>query len=322
MTEPLFTIVIPTYNRAHTVGKAIASCLVQTCRDFEIIVVDDDKSTDDMEGALARFPDAPIRLVPKHRGRAAAARNAGARLARGRYVAFLDADDEFLPDKLEVCRARLEKAPLDLVYSLTYVDRGVGRFWVKPSRGLRHGEDIYDYLFVHKGWVHPSTVVVDAELARSSPFREDLSFGDDTQFAVDMWRRDVRITMIDKPLAIYEDRFDPQRLSQSPVFHPGDTPEHESFIAWVESQKPHMPEGAYRACRAQFLSRSVARSNPRMAFGYIVDGYRAGVISARKGLSQIVQTFAPSIYRRCADAVARRSGCEPPAAVLELRKSY
>lgn len=318
MSQPLFSVVIPTYNRAHTVGTAIASCLAQTCRDFEIIVVDDDKSTDDIAASLARFDGVPIRLVGRHHGRAAAARNAGVRLAHGRFVAFLDADDAWLPDKLERCRRHLAAAPGDLVYSQTYVDRGVGRLWVKPARGLRDGEDIYDYLFAHKGWVHPSTVVVDADLAQMSPFREDLSFGDDTQFAIDMWRRGVRITMIEAPLAIYEDRFEPGRLSQSPVFEAADTPEHESFIAWIESQRPYMSDGAYAACRAFFLSRFVARSSPRRALRYIFEGYCSGVVGAGKGLSQLVQTFAPSLYRRCADAVARRAGTVPPAAVTEL----
>lgn len=318
MSRPLFSIVIPTYNRAHTVTTAVASCLAQTCRDFEIIVVDDDKSTDDIASALARFDGAQIRLVARHQGRAAAARNAGARLARGRFVAFLDADDAWLPDKLERCRRHLETAPGDLVYSQTYVDRGVGRLWVKPARGLRRNEDIYDYLFAHKGWVHPSTVVVDADLARANPFREDLSFGDDTQFAIDMWRRGVPITMIDAPLAVYEDRFEPGRLSQSPVFEAADTPEHESFIAWVESQKPYMSAEAFAGCRAFFLSRFVARSSPRQALQFIFDGYRVGVVDAGKALSQLVQTFAPSLYRRCADAVARRAGCPPPAAVTRL----
>ncbi len=60
MNRPLFSIVIPTYNRAHTVGNAIASCLAQTITDFEIVVVDDDKSTDDIASALCAHSPARI----------------------------------------------------------------------------------------------------------------------------------------------------------------------------------------------------------------------------------------------------------------------
>src|SRR5512134_2680780 len=109
MSRPLFSIVIPTYNRAHAVGGAVHSCLTQTVNDFEIIVIDDEKSTDNIDRALAAFTDADIRLISGFRGTAAAARNGGVNAARGKYVAFLDSDDEFLPNKLERCLAELEK---------------------------------------------------------------------------------------------------------------------------------------------------------------------------------------------------------------------
>jgi glycosyltransferase involved in cell wall biosynthesis len=321
MTAPLFSIVIPTYNRAEAVAGALRSCALQTCQDFEVIVVDDDKSTDDIVGTLDRFRLLPIRFVAGHRGRAAAARNTGARLARGRYVAFLDADDAFLPDKLDACRRELEATPEALIYSRTYVDRGVGRLWIKPSRGLADGESVYDYLFVDKGWVHPSTVAVSADLARSSPFREDLSFGDDLQFAVDLWRRGVRLRMIEQPLAIYEDLWRPDRLSQSPVFQPGSTPEHQSFLDWVEGQRPYMSARAYLAYRAMFRSRLVARSRPGQALQDIWTARRQRSLSGGKCLSQMVQTFAPGMYRRCSDVVARVAGLTPPAAVEQMRKT-
>lgn len=313
MPQPLFSIVLPTYNRAHTVTRAIRSCAEQTCQDFEIIIVDDEKSTDDIETAIAPFADLRIRLVTSHRGRAAAARNTGIRLAQGRYVAFLDADDAFLPEKLSLCRQRLQESPQALIYSQTYVDRGVGRLWIKPSRGLRENENIFDYLFVEKGWVHPSTVVVNAVLAKNSPFNEDLSFGDDTQFTIDLWRHGVKIIMIEQPLAIYEDLHQPDRLSQSPVFQPGDSPEHMSFIQWVEARRSHMSERAYLAYQAFYLSRFTARAAPVRALMYIWDGYRRGSLGGPTCLRQIIQTFAPGMYRRCADFMARCRGDKPPA---------
>jgi glycosyltransferase involved in cell wall biosynthesis len=97
---PRFSVVIPTYNRAHTLGLAVRSVLSQSLGDFEVIVVDDG-STDDTLDAVRSLEDPRIRLVAQqHRG-VSAARNAGVREAAGDYVTFLDSDDEALPRWLE-----------------------------------------------------------------------------------------------------------------------------------------------------------------------------------------------------------------------------
>lgn len=99
-SAPLVSVVIPTYNRAHCINAAIDSVLAQTLGDVEIIVVDD-CSTDDTAARVAAIEDARVLYVaqPSNKG-GAAARNAGIRLARGEFVAFLDSDDLWLPEKL------------------------------------------------------------------------------------------------------------------------------------------------------------------------------------------------------------------------------
>jgi len=98
--EPLVSIVIPVFNRARLIGRAVSSALGQTWHNLEIIVVDD-ASTDNLTAALARFTDPRLRCLrhPTNRG-AAAARNSGIAAAGGDYVAFLDSDDWWLPDKI------------------------------------------------------------------------------------------------------------------------------------------------------------------------------------------------------------------------------
>jgi len=95
---PAVSVVIPAYNAAWCVRKAIDSVLAQDFRDFEVIVVDDG-SIDDTASVLAGYGDA-IRVVHKTNGGLSSARNAGIRAARGEFVAFLDADDWWLPGKL------------------------------------------------------------------------------------------------------------------------------------------------------------------------------------------------------------------------------
>jgi glycosyltransferase involved in cell wall biosynthesis len=112
--------VIPTYNRAHLVTRAIRSALAALSSGDEVVVVDDG-STDDTVAAVEAFGP-PVRLLRlPHRG-AGAARNAGFAAARGPLVAFLDSDDEWLLDKIALQRAFLERRP-DVLY--TFSDFGV-----------------------------------------------------------------------------------------------------------------------------------------------------------------------------------------------------
>src|SRR5262245_39908172 len=96
---PNVSVVIPSYNSAAYLPAAIDSVLAQTARDLEVIVVDDG-STDDTPDVVARYGP-PVRGIRQANAGVAAARNRGIAEARGRYIAFLDADDTWEPVKLE-----------------------------------------------------------------------------------------------------------------------------------------------------------------------------------------------------------------------------
>ncbi len=98
---PKVSVIIPTFNRAHILGRAITSVLGQTDTDLELIVVDDG-SSDDTAALIRKFPDPRLRYVqqPRNLG-VSAARNRGIAEARGEWLAFLDSDDLWLPQKLE-----------------------------------------------------------------------------------------------------------------------------------------------------------------------------------------------------------------------------
>jgi Glycosyltransferases involved in cell wall biogenesis len=109
------SVIIPTWNRASEVGKAIDSALAQTLAPLEIIVVDDG-STDATAEVLARYGDL-IHVVRQRNQGVAAARNAGMAVARGELLAFLDSDDVWFPRKLELQAARFDADPgLGLVH--------------------------------------------------------------------------------------------------------------------------------------------------------------------------------------------------------------
>ncbi len=101
MKSELVSVIIPTYNRAHLIGRAIQSVLNQTYKNMEIIIADDG-STDNTEEIVKSFQDKRIKYIkyPENKG-GCAARNIGIRSSRGKYISFLDSDDEWLPEKLE-----------------------------------------------------------------------------------------------------------------------------------------------------------------------------------------------------------------------------
>lgn len=109
-TSPLVSVVIPTYNRSAYLCQAIRSVLEQSYVDFEVIVVDDG-SQDDTRSAVARFADPRVRYTCQDNAGRCAARNAGIRLATGRYVSFLDDDDLYLPNKLSSHMSALDADP-------------------------------------------------------------------------------------------------------------------------------------------------------------------------------------------------------------------
>ncbi|WP_436347802.1 glycosyltransferase family 2 protein [Natronorubrum sp. FCH18a] len=139
------SVIIPTYNRATTLPRAIDSALAQTVEDLEVVVVDDG-STDDTDSVLAGYEDPRVRPVVHATNQGAnVARNTGIDHARGEYVAFLDSDDEWRSDKLERQLEALEDrsddwvgAYCDSVFELSGTDG-----WLRSTAAsvLARGDD-------------------------------------------------------------------------------------------------------------------------------------------------------------------------------------
>lgn len=113
--KPLISVIIPAYNCERYVAEAISSALAQTYRPSEIIVINDG-STDGTEQAILQFGNSIRYYTQSNRG-LGASRNRGAQLAKGDFLAFLDADDLWVADKLELQMTRFEMDPdLDMVF--------------------------------------------------------------------------------------------------------------------------------------------------------------------------------------------------------------
>src|SRR5215510_618603 len=119
---PPVSVIMPTFNRADTIKRAIRSVQAQTFTDWELIVVDDG-STDNTV-ALIEGCDPRLKLIRQENQGTAGARNAGLHASAGSYIAFLDSDDEWLPHHLELCVGFLEALPGE-----QFVPTSFGKTW-------------------------------------------------------------------------------------------------------------------------------------------------------------------------------------------------
>lgn len=203
MTSPTVSVIIPAYNAAEYIGETLDSVYAQTFSDFEVIVVNDGSpDTEDLERALARFPPS-LRYLTQENSGAAAARNTGIRAAEGEFVAFLDADDTWLPAFLEKQVELLSRRQADVVWAdaLIYGDSPLsGRTFmqVQPS----HGEVTPESLLSVKVTVLTSTVV-----SRRQPvldvglFDVSLRRGQDFELWLRLARHGVRFAYQEEVLA-------------------------------------------------------------------------------------------------------------------------
>jgi len=191
--RPAVTVVIPTFNRASIVVRAIRSALGQTCQDWELIVVDDG-STDGTEPAVRGLSDNRIKYIRHDQKRGGgAARNTGIRYARGEYVAFLDSDDEWLPEKLqkELEVFRNSDPAVGLVYTGKMMLDETGRV-LEIRRATKSGW-VYDALLDSNFIGSCSRVTVEKQaLERVAGFDEALVAHQDW----DLWLRVAKASKI------------------------------------------------------------------------------------------------------------------------------
>ncbi|MGQ9661189.1 MAG: glycosyltransferase family 2 protein [Kiritimatiellia bacterium] len=206
------SVIVPAFNAERTIGAALASVAAQTWRDLELIMVDDastDRTVEVARAALAAFEHAQLVCLKKNSG-PARARNCGIARATREWVAFLDGDDEWLPDRLEIQLSLAQKHPEVPMFCSTtveeseYLPPGKNRFALHkgtevPTRLLR----LADFKIVNP--VVTSTVLVRKEVVQEfGGFDETLRGPED----FDLWMRIATkypIVQIERGLAFYRE---------------------------------------------------------------------------------------------------------------------
>jgi glycosyltransferase involved in cell wall biosynthesis len=294
-SDPVFSVVVPVYNRAHSIGPTLKSVQDQTFSEFECLVIDDG-STDGhaLEQAVAALDDPRFRLIRQENGGPAAARNAGIKAAKGKYVAFLDSDDLFLSQKLERFAGRMGDDPNQAGYSCLYVDRGVGKYWIRPDRPIRADEDMGEYLFVANQFVATPSLVLHRSAAAATLFDSALPKGEDPDFCLRLYRDGVRFFMIEEPLSVWVDVAESDRASRASGY--------EELLAWLKRSEALLTRRARLGYRATVLAYYIGWSRPLTVLKDLLVGWLVAGVPLRVTLRQLARAFLPRrAYRRLVD---------------------
>lgn len=208
----MFSVIIPLYNKAPYVAKAIESVLGQTYRDFEVIVIDDGSTDQSLEVAKT-FENKSITIVSQPNSGVSTARNNGVKLAKHPYICFLDADDWWHPTFLEEMKRLITDFPDAGIYGSGYYIVKNGQERIAPigvPQGFERG--IIDYCEVYaKTLCMPLTsisVVIPKHIFdEEKGFKSQLKFGED----FDLWIRIAlkhKVILVNKPLAYYNQDVD------------------------------------------------------------------------------------------------------------------
>ncbi|GAA2485088.1 glycosyltransferase family 2 protein [Winogradskya humida] len=260
------SVVIPTRNRPDLLTRAVRSVLAQTVPELEVVVVIDgpDEVT---TKALAEIGDPRVRAVPlAEKGGAPNARNMGVQAASAPWVALLDDDDEWLPQKLAVQLALATHADVPRpIVATRLLNRTPRAEFVMPRRLPAEGEHLSEYFTVRKGLFHgegfiqTSTILAPTELLREVPFTVGLRRQQELDWTLRAIRADgTGLVMADEALVIWHQDEDRERISlQMP---------YESQLAWLRASRELFTPRAYAAFTLSVLSSMAAPTRSMTVF--------------------------------------------------------
>lgn len=204
--KPIISIIIPLYNKAHTIKKTLATVLNQSYTNYEIIVVNDG-STDESALLVTGINDTRINLVNQTNGGVSSARNTGIREAKGKWILFLDADDTLLPNALKTLTNNIvdEKTIVAANFLIKTPETQCKYLSVKNSKFYTHA-NIYQAWALKKLFLRTGSFIMPTWVAKIEPYDERFSRFEDLDFLFRCFEH-VRIKLIPDIVMIYEMSF-------------------------------------------------------------------------------------------------------------------
>lgn len=254
--RPLVSVIIPNYNRTRTLQRAIKSVLNQSFSDFEILVVDDGSSIDPAP-FIDELEDNRIHLIRHSINKnASAARNTGAHNAKGKYLAFLDSDDEWLPNHLERRIHLIQKSNPDGIYGGVLLNKGGELNALPPVRDVKSGEHFLDYLLSNACRASTPTLFIKKERFLSVLFDETLSQNQDYDFNIRFYREFKYLSDQEPTVIVHlsgEDRM-------------GKKINHTSCLKFINKHKNDLPVSTYQNYLLSMMSNTLKTEGKSKAY--------------------------------------------------------
>lgn len=256
----LVSVVVPTRNRPLLVKRAVKSVLAQTIKEIEVIVIIDglDLATRVVFGEI---DDPRLRVIelPTNRG-VSVARNTGVSKAKGEWIAFLDDDDEWLPQKLELQIEAARRSPYAFpIIASCLIARAPKVEYIWPRRLLTPSEPISEYLlarntlFQGEGLVHTSTLLIKKDLLQKVPFKENLRKHEDWDWLLRVNKLEgVGIEFVPEPLAIWYIEEKRKSLSTTSDWH--------YSLSWIQENRDLVTPRAYSSFLILEVGNQAAKS--------------------------------------------------------------
>lgn len=300
----LVSVIIPTYNRADLIGRAIASVIAQIHQNLEIIVVDD-ASTENIDQAIAHIDDPRLQYIrhPTNLG-GSAARNTGIKAAQGEFVAFLDSDDTWLPDKLQLQLAEISKVNIsDNLVCYSQFQSSPKVFYapsVFPTRGKQPQETVADYLWASQGEMLTSSLLMHRSLAQRTLFQPGLIKHQDLDFVIRLEQQGAVFVFVPQVLTIWHNEVRGDRISRNR--------DYQLSLNWINTYREQISE---RALQGFILKEIVPKmllnhEDKPQAIAMLIKGMKAGLIPLNRFLFLIIQQAIPRQYQQSLKALLQQ----------------
>ncbi|GAA2881748.1 hypothetical protein Acy02nite_16250 [Actinoplanes cyaneus] len=314
LAEPDVSVVVPTRFRPDLVTRAVRSALAQTHPSLEVVVVVDGPDDATVE-ALAALGDERVRVeVLPERGGAPNARNVGAQRARGKWTAYLDDDDEWLPQKLAVqlrlaeqARAAGAAGAATPIIASRLINRTPRADSIMPRRLPTPGEPLSEYLTVRRGlfygdgFIQTSTILAPTELFRRVPFTVGLRRQQELDWTLRATRHDdVELIFAPEPLVLWHQDEDRERISL-------EMPWREQ-LEWLRASRPLFTPRAYAAFAMSVLASMAATTRSLAVFREVLAEARSNGRPGAVDYLTYLQIWAlpPGLRGKLRDAVLSR----------------
>lgn len=305
-SDPLVTIIIPSYNRAHIITTAVKSALEQTYKNIEVIVVDDGSVDNTEEVLRTAFPD-DLRLryyrhSPNRGGNYA--RNRGIDLARGEYVTFLDSDDTYLPTKVEkqvaAARTLAPTRPHVVQCQIMHIVDGKTPKNIAPIAGKPSAQSAADYIFLGPGQSHMPLLLISTSHARAIRFDEQLPKLQDWDWYIRVFDNNPEYAFVAEALATYVTHHSDDQISKT-------LPPHDIMAEWVSRLGTRLSARAHAYLQATRLALYAANEGRRiLVLKYIKEGIRHNVMPQHSLIALAARVLLPQKIHTTIIPFARR----------------